>query len=258
MGELVIDSRMNVCDCCDMCDCIGPTVTTDVFVGPLPVGRRVIRAGDMTCTIDVIDAGVCSPQPTEEVRMPRSIFVDQDLPMSLISRGSSGCGCTPRVGGDIGGIEMEVCACCEDCRCIDPGYEAGDVRPALAPGEHVVNVGGMPRNLSVVGREACRPASPAGIRIEQPTDLIHGGPALTWVVLEGRSTECCVDPAFTVESRRSFEWIELSAYDCTPLVDCDCVPIEPYPFEAWHSLGELGPGTYNVSLGSEIVTFTID
>jgi hypothetical protein len=97
------------------------------------------------------------------------------------------------------------------------------------------------------------------MRIERSTELVHGGPALTWVVLEGEASWCCVEPTFTVESRRSFEWIELSAYDCTPPIDCDCVPVgDPTPFEAWHSLGELGPGTYNVSLGSEIVTFTID
>jgi len=263
-GGFLLESTMVVCDCCEACDCIGPIETTTVDLGALSPGSYPVQAGDQRCVIEVVGATSCGPHPTTELRMPRAIFPDQELPLSLIARDVSGCGCTPRIRGTLGDpaarLSMEVCDCCEDCRCIDPGYEASEVRSAPPPGEHLVSVDGlMPRYVSVRERDTCRAgATPTGLRIERPTDLIHSGPAMTWAVLTGEASVCCVEPMYAVESRRSAGVFELTIHDCTPEVDCACVPPGPTSFEAWHALGELTPGTYVVRGGGTEQTFTID
>jgi len=62
---------------------------------------------------------------------------------------------------------------------------------------------------------------------------------------------------YAVTSSRTGNSITLSAFDCTPEVDCACVPPGPTSFEAWHALGFLDPGTYVVSIGSLTETFRV-
>jgi hypothetical protein len=191
--------------------------------------------------------------------MPRAVFADQDLTLSVISRESSGCGCTPRQGGSGLSVDLEVCDCCEACMCIDSGYEASDTRPAPPPGEHLVPVTGlMAQTLYVHERDQCRVVADApSLRIERPTDFLQGGPALTWAVVSDDVYECCVEPRYVVESRRSGNTFELTAYDCRPPVDCACASTEPTRFESWHALGELAPGSYEATIAGLELPFAI-
>jgi len=262
-GEIVIDARMTVCDCCAECDCIGPIETTSVDLPPLAPGRHLVRAGEQECAIEVRPAGACRPLPTTDVRMPRAIFSDQELPISLISRLGDGCGCTPRQMGTVGDpaatLGMELCDCCDACACVDGGYEASVVHRAPPLGTQTVNIDGlMPSYVSVMERSACRgDMRPTAVRVELPTGSVHSGPRLTWLVVTGEETVCCVEPFYVVESRRTGDFFEVDLNYCPPELDCDCVPPGPTSFEAWHALGELAPGGYSAIVGGEALSFTV-
>ena len=251
-----IEGQWTVCDCCIECDCIGPIETDRVTLGPLEAGTHVVRAAGAECTIRVDEPSACELMRPEEVRAPRVLFEGQDLAFSLTQREAVGCSCQPRlrrVPEDA--FTAEICNCCEECLCIDPGYEVAYVGPRVSVPPTVIDGVTLPTEHRDL--DSCRRTSPTGLRIAPPDDrVLRDGPAIWWAVVSGMETVCCVEPfGGVVELDVGAAGTHLDLYSCVDF-DCECVG-RPTPFEAWHPLGELAPGGYLIRAGEHEVSFMV-
>jgi hypothetical protein len=246
-GSFVLVAEGEACDCCDGCRCLGPADEVEVPLGELTAGVYHVRAGDFECAITVRAPAMCTDTSVDELRMPSVILAGDPLPMSFISDGR-GCGCGYRVDrtGPLS-YAAELCDCCEECDCIDSGYETAREEPPLEVGSHMVVYGvGRFRPLSVFEPSSCRPSSiVSDLRIEPPRYDPAGN---YWAVVSGTEAVCCVDPTAAIQRTRvgASDVIALDALFCVDY-DCDCAP-RPTSYEAWHNLGPLEPGTYNVRI----------
>lgn len=255
----------DACDCCDTCRCIGPIASTEIDLGLLAPGRHTVEAGGQSCFIDVI----APPTPVEchppagptDFRAPAHLFEDQAYPTTLTSDSSGSCSCSPRVvGADTLSYSLALCGCCDECECIDPGYQASDVRDPLPRGTHLVTTPHGASQVTVHARSECRLVDATAISIVPPRrDLLIGGPALTWARVDGEEWLCCATPQTVVEQvDTTGSGIALQLYSCVT-DDCDCVPATPTPTSAWLALGELAPGTtYSARAGDVVATFTAE
>lgn len=239
------------CDCCEGCRCIGPIQDVTVSLGVLGPGTHVVTAGGATCTLEGVTPPMCRPGDAEEVRHAQVLYPDQPVAATVVSDRGTGCDCDPRVVGP-DDWRLELCGCCDECDCIDGGYEASFVGPPLALGEHSIVIPHGVATISVHAREDCRPLEARGLRIVVPSpSRVIGGPRLVWAVVSGAEALCCATPAPAVDSTGigPMGEIVLSLASCVT-ADCFCEPPGEIPFEAWHSLGELSPGTHTVVVTS--------
>jgi hypothetical protein len=207
-----------------------------------------------------MDAGVdaggrCSEVASDEVRIPTALYCDQSLDVTLHQTNGGGCGCTVtpvEASGTLTG-NLSVCNCCDVCDCADGVVEASVSRPAMP-------CTGMPYEERVAGRSVWIVSPPASA----PATLIPtvtaaavtaprstSGRALWWVHLQGTVQRCassgtlvCVRDQRTPSAGET--QIELNSSDCS-MFDCDG-PVHAEPFDTWHSLGELTPGTYRLAV----------
>ncbi|HJL18563.1 MAG TPA: hypothetical protein RMH99_23080 [Sandaracinaceae bacterium LLY-WYZ-13_1] len=251
-----ITAEWTVCSCCAECDCVGPRETERVSLGALEPGTHTIRAGASTCTVEVLEAATCEPTATEIRQAPTVLFDDQPMGATMRAVETPGCGCMPRVREVPDAVELALCNCCEECLCIDAGYEGGWTTEPHPVGEHTFFVGGNALDVRVVERDRCHPTEATGLEVVGPDPhLDQAGEELWWAVVRGTETLCCVPPAPAVEHEREGGAFDLSVHSCVEL-DCACVG-EPVDYEAAHLLGELEPGTYTVRIDGFEETFTV-
>jgi hypothetical protein len=191
----------------------------------------------------------------------RVLLADQPLTVTLRANESSSCACRPRVAaGASFSFVLEACDCCETCDCIDPGYEASVVRAAPPPGDYELELPGGARPLAVREGSQCRvTGEPTGLRVVGPSpELRTGEPRIWWAAVSGEEWLCCVPPLPAVsQGIGPMGEIALTVSSCVT-EDCACVPPGPTPFEAWHALGEIGPGVYTVVAGRHRATITVE
>lgn len=254
-NDHTITSIWSVCDCCDGCRCATPTEIERVSLGALPPGMHTVHAGETTCAFWVTETE-CGSVDADEIRAPRVLFPDQAFSATIRRTSFHGCGCTPSATEIPDAVILSVCGCCEACDCIDPGYEVGYTGGLVPVGEHHLSIAGNEVPLTVAERATCSPREPSGLEIVGPDpSLTPGGERLWWAVVRGSEPLCCADPAPAVDQTRAGLDIALTLYSCA-IDPCLCIG-EPQPFEAWHSLGELAPGTYTVRMGSLVQTFSV-
>jgi hypothetical protein len=246
-GSFVLTTEGEACDCCDACECVGPSEEVLVPLGDLAPGLHEVRAGSESCTI-LVDPprppAMCRPGSVDELRMPSVLLAGDPLAMSFIGE-SSGCGCEYRV--DSSGplqYDAELCDCCDECDCIDSGYETARSEPSPGVGSYEIRAGDIARALAVYDRASCRPSSVvSSVRVEPPRYDSNGN---WWVVVSGTENVCCVDPTPAIETRRvgARDVIALEPLFCVE-TDCFCPPT-PHDYEAWHNLGPLESGTHRI------------
>jgi hypothetical protein len=245
------------CDCCELCDCIGPFQTDVLSIGPLAAGTHTVEAAGTRCTIEVRDeTRSCSPMAPDTVRAPRVLFEGQPMAFSLVQTDAFGCDCDPtlrRVPEDA--FTAELCDCCEFCMCVDPGYEVAYLGPRVETPPTVIDGITLPTEYRDLA--SCHGVPATGLRVEPPHErVLRDGPAIWWAVVSGVETVCCVEPYGGVrESLVGEVGQRLELYSCIQ-EDCDCVG-SPAPFEAWHPLGELAPGGYLLHAGEHEVSFMV-
>lgn len=261
-GGFTISVEWTACDCCTGCRCVGPIEEVEVPLGPLGRGTYTVTTdGGASCSFVVGAPPECSPITADETRMPRVVYTDQLLAVTLTQRMSTGgCGCEPRVsdGGGTLDFRMQICSCCRECDCIDPGYQASREVGPLPRGEYEVVI---PHGVAQV---LVRPPGSCIERVEESVEIFGpdpglriGGPALWWARITGTELLCCAAPLPAVEEGVGpMGEIVLGLASCVD-ADCDCDPPRPTPVEAWHSLGALAPGTYTVVAGTARTTFVV-
>jgi hypothetical protein len=233
----------------------------DVSLGRLPPGSYTIDVGrEPACSFVVEPAGECRGATADETRMPSVIYTDQQLAVTLLERRGGSCGCSPRVsdGGGTLDFRMELCGCCDACDCVDPGYEASrEVGPLMSGFYEVVIPHGVAR-VQVVEPGSCRPLPITSATVIGPDEMLRqGGPLLWWARVVGAEARCCAAPAPAVEQGTGpMGEIVLSLATCVR-EDCECEPGPADPLETWHSMGELGPGTYTLVAGATRTTFVV-
>lgn len=255
----------DACDCCEECDCRAPLEEVSVALGLLPVGLHRVDAHGQSCSFEVVaplpPGERCDPPfAGTDFRAPAHLFEGQPYPVTLTSEPASGCSCSPRVAGDATSFALELCDCCDECECVDSGYQASAVRDPLPLGAHAIVFPHGAGSVTVHDRAACRSIEATAVTIVPPRrDLILGGPALTWARVEGEDWVCCATPQAVVEQADTTGpgGIALMLSSCV-YEDCDCVPGAPTATSAWFSLGELAPGAYSVRVGDIATTFTVD
>lgn len=206
-----VESSWEVCSCCAECECLGPRETRSVTLGPLAAGRHVIEHGDTSCVVEVGTGPpppppACEPFRASEVRGPAILYPDQPLAVTVRSLDAAGhCGCQPVLSdpGIPGIVDVELCACCQDCDCIDLGYEAGWMSDPRPVGEHHFNFGSVGYDVRVVPPESCSPRTAEGLTIVGPDPALRQGDrALWWAYVRGTETLCCVEPAPAIRHER--------------------------------------------------------
>lgn len=252
-----VESSWEVCSCCEACECLGPRETRSVTIGPLAAGRHVIEGGGTSCVIEVgfgpppPPPPLCEPFRASEVRGPTFLYPEQPLGVTVRSLDAAGhCGCRPAlretgVGSVLG---FELCDCCQDCDCIDLGYEVGWMSDPRPVGAHRFDLGGVEHRVEFVRPEQCAPRTAEGLAIVGPDpDLSQGGRALWWAYVRGTEVLCCAEPAPAIRGERGPDGaFDLELASCV-MADCACAG-SPVGYGAWHLLGELTRGSYIVRI----------
>jgi hypothetical protein len=252
-----VDLAWTACDCCEGCRCVGPLQTVRASVGPLAAGTHTVESGGQRCTFEVVPAGECRAQDPAELRMPLHLLEGQAFSATFTSRDNLSCGCTPRVVAESDSLVFETCDCCDECDCIDSGYQSSAVLDPLPVGSHPLGIPHGERTIVVHALEECRPTDALGVEIVGPAeDAIVTGPRLWWAHVTSEEWLCCAPPAPAIRQNGVGPIFELDLMTCV-LDDCACVPTTPTPIEAWYSLGELAPGDYEVHISSERVAFRV-
>ncbi len=252
----------DACECCEACRCVGPIEDVSIT---LPVvselGTHTVEASGVTCTFEVLapTPSECGPAPGGGgFRAPAHLLEGQPYPVTLTSEPGFGCDCDPRVTGaaDLS-YGLELCECCNECDCIDGGYQAGDVHPPLPIGRHSVGFPHGGGHVDVHPRAECTEIRAVGVAIEGPRlDLVQGGQRLWWARVTGEAVVCCVTPEPVVEQLDTTDGsIGLGLLSCHR-EDCDCVG-SPVETSAWFSLGELRSGAHQVRVGDLVERFEV-
>lgn len=240
-----------VCECCEGCLCLGPTLTEEVDLGTLPVGEHTIRAGDARCVV-VVDERSCEPMALDTLLAPSVLFPGQELAFTASSERTS-CSCEPTLVPSDTGFDAQLCNCCHECECVDPPYEVAYQGRDRLDG---FDLNGERHEVALRALDAC-PAVAGSFEIVPPAENVRRfGPALHWVHFRGQSryAECCGPLAgIMLEATSPTRWsIELR--DCTS--PCRCAG-PPAMLDAWLPLGELAPGEYIVVAPTESRAFSV-
>lgn len=250
--QLVISRTTTYCDCPSG---VTPSCGQDesVDLPPLTAGSYTVSLEGQTCTFEVLGDD-CRPMRVDELRAPRAVFAGEPLAFSALTHDPGTCSCEPALGSG-GPWSPDLCHCCDECDCIDRGYEVGFVGPA-ASGALVV--GDQTRPFSVHSLDECGAVEPTGLRIVAPElDYRSDGPRLYWAVVSAAPQVCCAEPFGAVrelEVGAAGTTLELRTCHVDP---CPCIGPNT-PFEAWHALGELAPGGHFFRAGTHEVAFTVE
>ncbi|MCB9593596.1 MAG: hypothetical protein H6719_12755 [Sandaracinaceae bacterium] len=259
----LVELEWDACDCCPTCRCVGPIEEVEITLENLfDLGAHTVEAGGATCTFEVLapTPSTCGPAPGGGgFRAPEHVLEGQPYPATLTSEPGFGCDCRPRVvGAESLSYALELCDCCDECDCIDGGYQAGHVHDPLPVGTHMVGFPHGAGQVEVHPRDECAEIPAVSLEVEGPRlDLVQGGQRLWWVRATGEALVCCVTPEPVVEQLATADdgSIALRMLSCHR-EDCDCVG-RPVPTSAWFSLGELPSGRQLVRLGDLVATFEV-
>lgn len=258
-GDWNVSMSWTACECCAGCRCVGPIQTFAVEVGPLVAGANVVDAGGTRCVIEGQPALECRGVGGTDFRAPRHLIEGQELSATLTSFDGLSCGCTPSVNveGEYS-FSMELCGCCDECDCIDGGYQSSVVLDPPSLGGHMVVIPHGVTDVVVHERATCSETPATSVSVVGPSsELIVTGPRLWWAQVRSEAWVCCAQPAPAVERiGAGGRAIELRALSCVQ-EDCLCDPPAPVPAEAWFSLGELSAGDYTLTVGALTTTFTV-
>lgn len=242
--RLILSRTTSYCDCPSG----GPTPScgTDVQVElpRLEPGVYTVQLEGYECTFEVADE--CRSTSIDELRAPRAVFEGDDFAFSALAHDPGTCSCAPTLATDGTTFSPRLCGCCDECDCVDRGYELGHVGPATS-GPYTVD--GITRELGVHSLDSCSPATPTDLRLIPPeADYRSTGPRIFWAVVSASPQVCCSEPFGAIralEVGAIATTLELRTCHQDP---CPCIGPET-PFEAWYPLGELGPGTHHFRAG---------
>ena len=249
-------AEWDLCQCCEACDCLGPTVHTAVTTPPLEPGLHTFVAGDHRCEIRVGDAE-CRDAPVIDAHTPTATLSGRPLAALLRAEGAS-CGCSP-MGAIHRGREGElvaalrVCGCSDLDPCVDPGYEVtAELALMLAAGSYRIDSEVGPLEAQVFDEASCSSiVEPDDVRLIAPAaSFVHDQPPGVWAEVDYQAAYCCARPAtLAMEVRgppvlRAFE-----LRDCVQ-EDCACEPGPPRPLTDLVYLGRMAPGTQRVRIGA--------
>jgi hypothetical protein len=196
---------------------------------------------------------MCRTATISTLRMPRVLYDDQPLVVTVRAPSDGGCGCEPSLGAlDPGDARIApvLCDCCDMCDCIDPGYEVSAVGPRWPVGAHTLAAGAEPRPLLVTTRDRTRPLEPTGLRVEVPSDAVRSaGPTVHWAVISTSITVCCAEPVAAVDEGIGPAGELVLTLGNAVQEDCACVG-DPHPLEVWWPLVDLPSGERVVRAGS--------
>ena len=259
-GEWYLESYWtDVCECCDECECIGPSDTTTVAIGPLADGVNVVHGDGFSCEIFAGRVAERCESVPASARTARVLFPDQTDDVTFDHVASADCGCAPRVSvGFDELVDFALCECTESCDDVLTAYQGHHVGETRPVGEYSRTLAGTPSPLSVRDPATCRPLEALDLEVALPA---HGtrtaGPPLAWVGVSGEEWLCCAEPAPAVRSERAPDGvIDLTLFSCVQ-EDCACLPDAPTSFTAWHSLGALPPGEYRLRAGAASARFAV-
>ena len=258
-----IDVVWTACDCCFGCGCIGPMEETRVELPVLPPGTYTVRAGGQACELVVPEVITDCRGADADLLMPEHVLEGQAIPITLTEEDVLSCGCAPGVA--LAGVDgrfalgLELCECCEECECVDPGYQASRILEPPPLGQYsFVRAGGSEASLVVHPAAACRVIEPLSVEVEAPRDdLYTSGPRLHWLRVRGEEWVCCAPTAGVLEPLPAGEHDLAFALRSCVEIDCDCEPAGPTPLEARFALADLAPGRYVIQIGASVTTFTV-
>lgn len=264
-GTVDVDLAWTACDCSETLRCVAPIETLDVPLGTLAPGSWVVRAAGAVCALEIAPPSTCRAGDIDSLRMTQLIFDDQLFVASAQAPGTGSCGCRPSFRGTGSPLDLrriELCGCCDECDCIDSGYDVGFVGGTYPVGTHDVLVpsnvvpGGM-TSFEVTSRERCVPLEPAALDTLVPMGgYTPGGPRVHWAAVEGTPRACCTLPRLAVDAAPSPTGeLVLTLYDCTN-DDCDC-PGTPRPGRALYPLIDLPPGRHILRAGAHTATLDL-
>jgi hypothetical protein len=239
---------------------------------PLEAGTHVITAsGSEACEIEVPDWTDCRllEPPLDDVLVPRAVLLGTvgspaRIPITVRTQQGRGCGCTgaSRAGRDDRlALSPQLCGCCADCECVDPGYEVNEILYGpSAPGDYVIDLPSGPMPLAV--RDYCEwtPAARVELVPFPDAELRHSGPDLTWVTVTSERSYCLstplvVDQLAPLNPGAKVVEIRLDLRVCDH--EWECGPEEPTgPVTVLTSLGELPPGRYRLVAGEDSLELT--
>lgn len=177
----------------------------------------------------------CRTATPREVRLPRVLYEDQSLGVTMIAEGA-GCGCRASIAHDRAAstLAFELCDCCELCECVDLGYEVSSLEPAGAIGDRTIDTPLGPRPLHVASRDDVGFAlEPTGLRAIPVSDAISTfGVELRWVVVETTVSVCCVEPLVAIDEEVDAAGVLHLEPRQLAQDDCPCVG-EPQTLELW-------------------------
>jgi hypothetical protein len=255
-----VDLQFEACSCCAGCPCLSQPMDLDVSLGNLAAGTYTVSTNAGSCTLTIGPAPMCNVADATETRMPRFLYADQPFAATILSTSALECGCRPEVPAispTQRTLRLELCSCCVACDCIaSPSYEASTVGPTLPIGTTSLSIPHGAADVTVVARGGTHDVPVTGLRVVGPdSSYVQSGPALWWVDVSGTDALCCATPMPLVDHSFGTDAIMLDVQSAA-IDPCDCAG-RPMPFDAWHSLGELAPGTYTISAGTTTTTFTV-
>ena len=262
-----LDASFDSCGCCELCDCVGPTVRQALDLGPLEEGTWTVvadAARGFVCTIEV-RASECRQQDITNAIAPTAVRLGERVPVLMRAPGLS-CGCTPRgffrfgrEGGTF--VGLEACGCSDIDPCVDAGYEA----TALVEGGDTLGAWRAMTSAGPVATQLVRPdACVPGpfVRAIEPLcvdeDMTHDMPIRVFARVDYDAVFCCGEPLPVAIERftgdpgaRTYE-----LQDCLG-IDCACDPGPPRPLTAIVYLGEFPPGAQRVQIGGVATTIVV-
>jgi len=264
-AEVAITAPYDLCDCCVTCRCIGSALTRDVVVAEVAGSPIHVTAGSHECTIAIDGPAICRDVPLTGGHIPTAVAALAPIPIHLVSNGGfSGCGCEPRAVVDpTGQVSLSACNCCDDCPCIDIGYETTAVQGPIegAPQNVPITISSSPLlSTTIVDPSRCTTSSATvtGLTPLAPNDgLRQGQPVGAWVQLNAFDRRCCGEPLELVTTSRAPDGaIELTLAECRP-DPCDCSPTNRRDASTPVYLGALASGAYTVRVGTVSTTLTV-
>lgn len=211
------------------------------------------------------DAGPerCRPAPVNEARWTETLLPGQAATATLRATEVSTCSCRPeRVVGPGLALGLELCDCCDECDCIDPGYEGTARFEGLEEGDHTLALAGLfaPVPVTVAPQDRCFAGATVDvIRVDGPEPRFTAGPRAHWVRLEGTVATCCPGdrPKVAVRPAPGIpEVIALEVLHCD-LCDLLCADPEPTRYVTGYPLLDLPVGEHRIVAGGEEATFEV-
>lgn len=241
---------------------------TDAGADRVTVADASVSSPDVVVVAPDAGPAACMPATPSRVLVPELLFAGQPLGLTVEVNGGS-CGCSlslaPNGLSSARGFDPTLCGCCNECDCVDPGYRSSTLLGAPGVGSMDVAITGemQRRRVHVVQSESTCDRVGIDVRtvtVLGPENVRVTGPNLYWVQVEGVHRPCCTSAVGFVNQMQGNTFV-LEPRSCD-VVACEraCPPVAdrmPVTFTSTHLLGELRPGDYRVSVGTNTVAFTV-